>query len=194
MPLRPSDHICFSRVVPCTDTWYSPDVVQSADIVVLFALINESEGWTLRSLAERLGVQHSKVQRALERLAEAGLYDSDRRQVIPHAAEEFVEHALRYLHPAREGPVVRGVPTAWAASPLKAEIVSGDDLPPVWPDPTSKIRGQAVEPLDGSLPKLAREWPAVAELAALADALRLGDARSRAAAKKHLHERIYARS
>jgi DNA-binding transcriptional MocR family regulator len=169
-------------------------VVQSADIVILFALINESDGWTLRSLAERLGVQHSKVQRALERLTEAGLYDPDRRQVIPHAAEEFVEHALRYLHPAREGPVVRGVPTAWAASPLKAEIVSGDDLPPVWPDPTSKIRGQAVEPLDGSLPKLAREWPAVAELAALADALRLGDARSRAAAKKHLHERIYARS
>ena len=169
-------------------------MVQSADIVVLFALINESEGWTLRSLAERLGVQHSKVQRALERLAEAGLYDSDRRQVIPHAAEEFVEHALRYLHPAREGPVVRGVPTAWAASPLKSEIVSGDDLPPVWPDPTSKIRGHAVEPLDGSLLRLAQEWPAVAELAALADALRLGDARSRAAAKKHLHERIYARS
>jgi DNA-binding transcriptional MocR family regulator len=169
-------------------------VVQSADIVVLFALINESDGWTLRSLAERLGVQHSKVQRALERLAEAGLYDPDRRQVIPHAAEEFVEHGLRYLHPAREGPVVRGVPTAWAAPPLKSEIVGGDDLPPVWPDPTSKIRGQAVEPLDGSLLKLVQEWPAVAELAALADALRLGDARSRAAAKKHLHERIYARS
>lgn len=169
-------------------------MVQPADVVVLFALMNESPGWTMRSLADRLGVQHSKVQRALERLAEAGLYDPTRRQVVPHAAAEFVEHALRYLHPAREGRVVRGVPTAWAASPLKGDIVSGDDLPPVWPDPRSKIRGQAVEPLDESLPRLARKWPEVAELAALADALRLGDARSRAAAQKHLHERIYARS
>jgi hypothetical protein len=169
-------------------------MVRPSDVVVLFALVNQSPGWTLRSLADRLSVQHSKVQRALDRLAEAGLYDPDRKQVIPHAAEEFVEHALRYLHPAREGPVVRGVPTAWAALPLKAEIASSDDLPPVWPDPTSKIRGQAIKPLDDSLPELARKWPEVAELAALADALRLGDARSRAAARKHLHERIYARA
>jgi DNA-binding transcriptional MocR family regulator len=168
-------------------------VLQSADVVVLFALMNESEGWTLRSLADRLGVQHSKVQRAVGRLAVAGLYDADRRQVIPHAAEEFVQHGLRYLHPAREGPVVRGVPTAWAAPPLKDEIVS-KALPPVWPEPRSKIRGQAVEPLDESLPRLVRSWPEVAELAALADALRLGDARSRAAAQRHLHKRISARS
>ena len=168
-------------------------MVQPSDVVVLFALLNETDGWTMRSLAERLGVQHSKVQRGMERLAEAGLYDAHRRRVIPHATEEFVDHALRYLHPAREGPVVRGVPTAWAASPLKDEIAT-DDLPPVWPDPESNIRGQAVEPLDKSLPRLARTWPDVAELAALADALRLGDSRSRAAARKHLHERIYARS
>jgi DNA-binding transcriptional MocR family regulator len=168
-------------------------MLQPSDIVVLFALLNEKDPWTLRSLADRLGVQHSKVQRAVDRLADAGLYDPDRRQVIPHAAEEFVSHALKYLHPAREGPVVRGVPTAWGAPPLSREI-AGDDLPPVWPDPTSKVRGQAVKPLDDHLPKLARDWPEVAELAALADALRLGDARSRAAAQKHLHERFYARS
>jgi DNA-binding transcriptional MocR family regulator len=161
--------------------------------LILFALMNEREEWTLRSLADRLGVQHSKVQRALERLSEAGLYDPSRRQVIPHAAEEFVEHALKYLHPVREGAVVRGVPTAWAAAPLKNEIAS-DDLPPVWPDPASKVRGQAVEPLDESLPRLAGNWPEVAELAALADALRLGDARSRAAARRHLRERLHARS
>lgn len=168
-------------------------MLQPPDIVVLFALLNENGPWTLRSLADRLGVQHSKVQRAVGRLGEAGLYDTDRRRVIPHAAEEFVGHALKYLHPAREGAVVRGVPTAWGAAPLRGEIV-GDDLPPVWPDPTGNVRGQAVKPLDECLPGLAREWPEVAELAALADALRLGDARSRAAAQRHLHERLYSRS
>jgi hypothetical protein len=122
------------------------------------------------------------------------LYDASRRRVIPHTAAEFLEHGLRYLHPVREGPIVRGVPTAWAAAPLEGEIAGGDDLPPVWPDPTGPVRGQAVKPLDDNLPRLAHTWPEVAELAALADALRLGDARSRAAAERHVHERVYGRA
>jgi DNA-binding transcriptional MocR family regulator len=168
-------------------------VVRPSDVVVLFAL-RESEGdWTLRSLADRLGVKHSKVQRALERLAEAGIYDAARRQIVPHAAEEFVVHALRYLDPVREGPTVRGVATAWAAAPLSSEIVS-EDAPPVWPDPRGAARGPSVSPLDDGLPALAKTWPEVAQLAALADALRLGDARSRAAAERHLRERLAAKT
>lgn len=160
---------------------------------MLFALAQDERDWTLRSLADRLGVKHSKVQRALERLARVGLYDATRRRIVPHATEEFVVHALRFLHPAELGPVTRGVPTAWAAAPLDREIVS-DDLPPVWPDPNGTVRGQAVEPLDARLPALADSWPEVAELAALSDAVRIGDARSRTAAKRHLHKRLAARS
>jgi DNA-binding transcriptional MocR family regulator len=167
-------------------------MVRPSDAVVLFALHNVNDSWTLRSLGQRLGVQHSKVQRAVDRLEAAGLYDAQRRRVIPHAAEEFVEHALKYLHPGREGAITRGVPTAWAAAPLNLEIVAAD-LPPVWPYVHGTVRGQAVAPLDPSLPALAQSWPAVAELAALSDAIRIGDARSRAAAKRHLHERIYAK-
>ncbi len=167
--------------------------MQSPDVLVLFALIDQDDPWTLRSIATRLGVQHSKVQRAVDRLAEAGLYDAERRRVIPHAAEEFLEHALRYLDPVRLGPVVRGVPTAWAAAPLSNEI-SDDGLPPVWPDPNGKVRGQSVSPLDPRLPMLVECWPEVAELAALADALRLGDSRSRSAARAHLHNRLYSDS
>ena len=126
------------------------------------------------------------------RLAEAGVYDGDSRQAIPYEAEEFVEHALRYLHPVNLGALVRGVPTAWAALPLRAELVS-DDPPPVWPDPNGSVRGQAVAPLDSRLPALSRTWPAVAQLAALADAMRLGDASTRAVAQRHLHGRIYRR-
>jgi predicted transcriptional regulator len=165
--------------------------MQPSDVLILFALLNQDEPWTLRSLAARLGVKHSKVQRALDRLAEADVYDADRRRGIPHAAEELLEHALKYLHPVRLGPVARGVPTAWAAPPLSGEIVDSE-LPPVWPTPNGKVRGQSVTPLDKQLPSLADTWPEVAELAALTDAVRLGDARSRSAARKHLHERIYA--
>ncbi len=146
--------------------------------------------WTLRSLALRLGVKHSKVQRALDRLANAVLYDPMRRQAIPHATEEFLLHALKYLHPIREGAVSRGIPTAWAAAPLRDEIAATGDTPPVWPDPRGSVRGHAVEPLDESLLALQASWPELAELAALLDALRLGDARVREAAERHLRERL----
>lgn len=176
--------------VLCTDTRYNPvTMVRPSDLVVLFALLNVDEGWTLRSVADRLGVKHSKVQRALERLAEAGLYDPQRRVVPRRAAEAFVLHALRFLHPIREGAMVRGVPTAWGAAPLREEIAASD-APPVWPSPTGTARGPAIDPLDPVLPALVSSWPEVAELAALCDALRVGDARSRDAAARHLHERL----
>jgi DNA-binding transcriptional MocR family regulator len=166
-------------------------VLRPPDVVVLFALLNVDRGWTLRSVADRLGVKHSKVQRALERLAKAGLYDPERRAVPRQAAAEFVLNALRFLHPVREGATVRGVPTAWAANPLREEIAAGD-APPVWPSATGTVRGPAIEPLDPVLPALSLSWPEVAELAALCDALLVGDARSRDAAARHLRERLGA--
>lgn len=164
-------------------------MLNGPDVVVLFAVMEAGADWTLRSIADRLGVKHSKVQRGLARLGEAGLYDARTRRVVPHAAEELVLHAVRYLHPVREGSLARGVATAWGAAPLRDEI-SATEPPPVWPHPTGAVRGPSVEPLDGCLPELVTGWPAVAELAALTDALRLGDARSRAAAERHLRRRL----
>lgn len=164
-------------------------MVKPSDALALFAVQQADADWTLRSLAHRLGVQHSNVQRSLDRLAEAGIYDVTRRQLVPHAAEEFLLHALKFLRPIHEGRMARGVPTAWGASPLREEIAS-EEPPPVWPDPRGDVRGPAVQPLDSRLPALAATWPEVAELAALCDALILGDARVREAARGHLVERL----
>jgi DNA-binding transcriptional MocR family regulator len=159
--------------------------LQASDVLVLLALYSVEEDWTLRSVADRLGVKHSKVQRALERLERAGLYDARRRKPVPAATEEFLLHGLRYLHPLHEGPIVRGFPTAWGTEPLSLEISSGDP-PPVWPDPTGPVRGAAIEPLDARLPALIDSWPELAAKVALVDALRVGDARTRDAAGRHL--------
>jgi DNA-binding transcriptional MocR family regulator len=163
------------------------------DILVLLALLETDAGWTLRSVADRLGVKHSLVQRGLQRLELAGLYDPRRRMVNQPAAEEFLLHGVRYLQPAQEGPLARGVPTAWAAAPLKSEITS-DDQPPVWPTPTGEVRGPSVEPLHECVPDLVETWPEVAGLASLVDALRIGDARTREAAARHLRKRVWAAS
>jgi len=167
-------------------------VVRPADVLILFAVVAERGPWTIRSLAERLGVPHAKVQRGLDRLATVGIYDPTRRRVVASAAQEFVLHALRYVHPVVEGPLARGVPTAWGALPLRDELTAGDDAPPVWASARGSVRGPSVEPLDPSLPALVASWPEVAELAALADGLRLGDARTRKAAAGHLRERLAA--
>lgn len=166
-------------------------MLQSSDVLLLFAILRSDEEWTLRSLGDRLGVKHSKVQRSLARLEAAGLFDGGRRRLVPHATEEFLVHALTYLHPVREGAMVRGVPTAWGAEPLRREIDAEAPFP-VWPDPKGKVRGPAVDPLDPVVPRLVEDWPEVAELAALADALRLGDARTRAAAERLLIDALRA--
>jgi DNA-binding transcriptional MocR family regulator len=166
-------------------------MVQSSVVVVLFAVAESDDEWTLRSLADRLGVKHSKTLRALGRLAEAGLYDPARRRLIEPSVEEFLLHALRYLHPIAEGALTRGIPTAWGAAPLSDEIHS-QEPPPVWPDPRGTFRGPAIEPLDDSLPRLSKEWPEVAQLAALADGLRIGDARTRSAAERLLLDKLRA--
>lgn len=165
-------------------------MVRPSDVLVLLAIHESAPGWTLRSLAARLGVAHAKVQRSIHRLSQAGLYDARRRRVVVHAAEEFLVHALKYLDPLEEGAPARGVPTGWAARPLLDEIATAEELPPVWPDPEGQVRGLAVRPLDLSLPRLVASWPEVAEMAALLDALRLGDARVRLAAERHLRERL----
>ena len=108
---------------------------------------------------------------------------------MPHAAEEFIIHALQYLHPIREGALARGVPTAWGADPLRNEI-RGEDAPPVWPGPHVKARGPSIDPIDPQVVELVKAWPEVAELAALCDALIVGDARVRTAAKKHIRARL----
>jgi hypothetical protein len=64
------------------------------------------------------------------------------------------------------------------------------DLPPVWPDPRGRQRGIAVTPLHPAVPVLARRDPKLAELLALVDAIRMGDARVRGLATKLLGQRL----
>jgi hypothetical protein len=84
----------------------------------------------------------------------------------------------------------RGIPTAWAAAPLAAELAPSSDLPPVWPDPMGHVRGIALDPLHDSVSGISRRDPALAERLALVDALRLGDARVRGLAASLLRERL----
>jgi hypothetical protein len=44
---------------------------------------------------------------------------------------QFLEHGLRYAFPVEQGALSRGIPTAYAAEPLRSAIQQGSDPPPV---------------------------------------------------------------
>jgi len=159
-------------------------MVKGPDIYVLSGLLAHHEKWSYRSLADRLRVPHPVVQRALARAQEADLYSGKRREVhVPHF-EEFAIHALRFLAPAQLGPLVPGVPAAWAAEPMASAIrSSGEEPPPVWPYARSRVRGQAIEPLHPAAPEAVEDWPELGEILALLDSLRAGDPRVRRVAE-----------
>jgi hypothetical protein len=162
-------------------------MVKSPDIYVLSGLLVNEDKWSYRSLADRLCVAHSMVQRALSRAGAAGLYSTEMRVVhLPHF-EEFATRALRFVAPMPLGPLVAGVPAAWAAEPMAAKIHSfGEDPPPVWPYAKGGVRGQAIEPLHSAAPKAIEDWPQLGEALAIIDSLRTGDRRVRRAAEELL--------
>ena len=88
------------------------------------------------------------------------------------------------------GEFTRGVPTSYAAEPLRNVIGQGNDPIPVWPYPQGKERGIAFEPLYKTAPGAAIRDPAFYEYLALADALRDGRARERKYAEQELHRRF----
>lgn len=150
-----------------------------------------SAPWPQRRLASETGVSLSEVSAACRRLAQAGLLDAAGRRIVRPALREFLVHALKYVFPAAPGEMSRGLPTGYAAPPLRDEfLASSDDPPPVWPDARGPVRGAALQPLYKSVPKAARRDPRLYEYLALADAVRAGRARERAMAVQILSKRL----
>ncbi len=166
-------------------------MLKGEDIVLLLKLAGAPPEWTVRALEEQTSIPRSVVQRALKRLAVSGLLDERRKRVNISQAEEFLIHGMRYVFPGVLAGETRGIPTAWAAEPLSQQVSSGvGELPPVWPDSRGDRRGLGLRPLHQSVVEAARRDPSLGERLALADALRLGDARVRALAAEMLSARI----
>jgi hypothetical protein len=166
-------------------------MLKGQDVVVLLKLIGRAESLGVRELADELGFDVAGTHRALRRLSDAGIYSSERRRVFEARAEEFLIHAVKFSFPAVRGGEVRGVPTSWAAEPLKGELAEVSGLVPVWPDSKGTVRGLALEPLHAIVPDAAKADPQLWERLALVDALRSDEgARVARLAARLLKERI----
>lgn len=158
------------------------------DVVVALALLAPGEK-TYPALALSLGMSTSEAHAAVARLVTSGLVDAETRTVKRSALLEFLLHGLRYVFPPEWRGVTRGVPTSYAAPPLRGAFSVGD-LPPVWPFPEGTVRGEGLVPLYRSVPKAALRHPDLHEWLALVDALRAGRARERKMAAEELTRRL----
>lgn len=118
------------------------------------------------------------------------LYQPRRKAIAPGALIELLLHGARFVYPAARSGEARGLPTAWAASPLSEVLVSREENPPIWPDAVGEVRGFAIEPLHAAAPDAARRDPRLWELLALFDAIRIGGPRERDLAGDMLDRRI----
>lgn len=142
-------------------------------------------------IASDLSLSPSEVHGAIGRLrASRLLYGKDRPNIS--ALEEFLVHGLKYAFPAEHGEVTRGIPTSYAAEPLKSEISMSNELPPVWPWHEGNTRGVGLKPLYKSVPAAALRDPNLYQFLALVDAIRDGRARERKIAKRELIHRLRA--
>lgn len=143
-------------------------------------------------IANHLAMSPSEVHAAIKRLQNARLLHGPEMNGKPNilALEEFLLHGLKYAFPAEHGAVTRGMPTSYAAPPLKAEIHPTDELPPVWPWSEGKIRGIALQPLYKTAPSAAAQDVFLYEFLALLDAIRDGRARERKIAEKQLIKKL----
>jgi predicted transcriptional regulator len=160
------------------------------DIVVLMKIIAQRNNeWRNIDIAHAIRLSPSEVSEALNRCKIAGLIDSQKRKVHINSFVEFLIYGLKYVFPVEPGAIVKGIPTAHSASPIKEHISSGGDIY-VWSYAKGSHRGQAIEPLYKTLPQIVQEDKFFYELLTIADTFRIGRVREIKIAIDELNKRL----
>jgi DNA-binding Lrp family transcriptional regulator len=117
---------------------------QDVLVALKLAVLPEDARPTYASLAADLGMSASEVHAAVKRAKAARLvFDWDKKlRGNKLALLEFAIHGVKYAFPAERGGMVRGIPTAYAAPPLSADIV---------PDRIPLLFGQALKEVSADL-------------------------------------------
>ena len=164
-------------------------MLQPRDVLVVLKLhLVPDPAISFEKLEQEVGLSASTLHRSVARLVDAGLLTRER--VVKRAdLRDLILHGVRYVYYVKPGEPTRGLPTAFAASPLNRLVSPGEEIP-VWPDPDGPVRGFSVEPLDKSAPEAARRDSRLYELLALVDAIRIGRPREYKLAADELSRRL----
>lgn len=173
-----------------SDAWHGWEINLDSEKTIVPERLQIEERYSLRNLESMTGVSKTEISASFKRSKKAGLLISDRVSSLPRVNQkgllEFIVYGLKYVFPVSPGPVVRGIPTSFAAPVMMGKIMSGGDLIYVWQDARGSSKGQMVEPLYKTVPKAVKQDAYLYELLALIDALRLGSPREISIAKDML--------
>ena len=185
--------------------------MKSQDLVILLKLVSleqeeekggahpgsdssHEDSYSVRGLESALGISKTEVNASIKRSVSSGLAVKDRAsgRAKPNRRNlyNFIVHGLKFAFPAKPGAMTRGMPTAFAAAPLKNLLLSAGEYIYVWPYAKGKDMGQAVEPLFKSVPQAVQKDDRLYEYLALVDAIRLGNQREAGLAAERLSERL----
>jgi hypothetical protein len=168
-------------------------MIKPQDLLVVIQAAAVRQRWTVNLMAESLELPPATVHRSIMRCREMGLFSDDIARIDPYLVEEFLVHVVRFEFPPRWIGTSRGVPTAWSADPLKSVLRSdrtSDTV--VWPLEAGRRSGRGLEPIHPNLVKFEKSNPEVYAWGTLVDAIRIGGARDKSAAKELLTLRIDA--
>jgi len=155
-------------------------VLKPQDIFIMLKLVGwDGPEWSYPALSHELSMSASEVHAGVKRAVAARLMDMHRKIPIKTNLLEFLIHGVKYAYPPDRGGITRGMPTGYAAQPLRELIIQPDEPPPVWPDPQGQVRGYEFSPLYSSVPHACKADSKLYELLALVDAIRDGRARER---------------
>jgi hypothetical protein len=180
-------------------------VMKSQDIVILLKLVSlekrqrhnpshDRDAYSVRSLADALGISKSEISNSIIRSSDSGLASKDWERSLPKAnikaLFEFIVYGLKYVFPAKPGPMARGLATSFAAPTLSSKLMSAGESRFVWPYAEGSDSGQSIEPLFKSVPFAAQHDEELYAYLALADAIRLGNPRETQVARGELDLRL----
>lgn len=112
-------------------------ILKPQDIFIMLKLVvRGGSEWSYPALSYELSMSASEVHAGVKRAVAAKLMDSHRKTPVKSNLLEFIIHGVKYAYPPDRGGITRGIPTGYAASPLKELIMQTDEPPPVWPDQT----------------------------------------------------------
>jgi len=144
---------------------------------------NVENRFSVRALEADTGISKSQISLSLKRMYDVGLAKTDRKTQLPKtntkALLEFITYGIKYVFPAKEGEITRGIATSIAAPVLRGKLMTSGDLPPVWAYAKGKTKGMAVEPLHSNIFKTVQKDKRMYAMLALVDAVRIGHPRER---------------
>jgi hypothetical protein len=172
--------------------YYPVMILKPQDILVLLKLIAINRpNFTYNDIAETLSMSSSEVHAGIKRTTAGHLFDATTMAPNRKALEEFLVHGIKYCFIPERGEITRGLPTSYAAPPIKEYIIEQDEYPPIWPHPEGKVRGYSFTPLYRTAPEAAIKDERLYRLLVVVDALRDSRARERDIAIKELKNMLF---